>query len=321
MTVLAGALRTDFRRHGIERAGEKIGEFSYAILNSRLFGRRLVSMPFSDGSGLLLYPGRGDDPRLVREVVGGLVGFLDRQAEVHGLDYVELRGDHMLEVRDDGFVRREPYVSFILDLSGGYERVRRGYSGNVVENLRKADRNVDVDECVSGPFDDGLYRIYLAQMRRFGSPPLPIGYFSGLLACGLARVYAARVVGRTAGFLMVIAHGRRMLAEINASLSEFDSYFPKVRLFDHAIRSACREGLAEFDFMRTRRDSGVYRHKKKWGGREVPISYFFRVCRGEVPEISDPTQSRYLLPRLFFKCVPEAVASRLGPSFRARVGK
>lgn len=321
MSVWEEASGTVFRRHGIERAGEEVGEFSYAILNSRLFGRRLISMPFSDGSGLFLYPGKAEDPRLAREVLGGLLCFLDRQAEVHDLDYVELRGDSVLEIHGGGFVRRAPYVSFVLDLSGGYERVRRGYSGNVVENLRKADRRVDVSEGGAGAFDEDLYRIYLAQMRKFGSPPLPIGYFSGLLACGLARVYTARVGGRVAGFLIVLVQGGRMSAELNASLGEFDSYFPKVRLFDHAIRSACREGLAEFDFMRTRRDSGVYRHKRNWGGREVPIPYFFRVRRGGVPEVSDPSQRRYLLPRLFFKCAPPSISSRLGPSIRSWIGK
>ncbi|OGS41643.1 MAG: hypothetical protein A2506_10425 [Elusimicrobia bacterium RIFOXYD12_FULL_66_9] len=270
---------------------------------------------------MFLHPGKADDPRLVRAVLDGLAGFLDRQAEAHDLDYVELRGAPLLAVLEGGFVRREPYVSFILDLSGGYERVRRGYSGNIVENLRKADRSADVSEGGAGDFSEDLYRIYLAQMRKFGSPPLPIGYFSGLLACGLARVYTARVAGRVTGFLMVLVQGGRMSAEINASLGAFDSHFPKVRLFDHAIRSACLEGLAEFDFMRTRRDSGVYLHKKKWGGREVPIPYFFRVRRGGVPAVSDAAQRRYLLPRLFFACAPASVASRLGPRVRSWIGK
>jgi len=257
------------------------------------------------------------------ELPESLAFFLDREAAAQGLDYVELRGHVPWDsaIGEAFFTRRLPYVTFILDLSRGYAAVRQDYAGNLIKNLHKADKCVDIVEQGTPAMPDELYRLYLAQMRKFGSPPLPIGYFSGLLACALARLYVAKVQGRTAAFLMVLVSGQRMSAEINASFAEFDPYFPKVRLFDHALRRACQEGLEEFDFMRTRKDSGVYWHKKKWGGVEHPIPYYLRACGGRVPEIADPEQGRYLLPRLCFKCMPLSLSAYVGPRIRSWIGK
>ena len=323
MDVCSRTLGTEFFRYRIESGGRAVGEFNYALFRSPLFGKRLISMPFSDGGGLLLYPGAEGGAVLRDNVIGSLTAFLDAQAAAHRLEYAEIRGGGAPEsMRWDGpFARVEPYVNFLLDLSGGYGLVRRGYSGNILENLRKADKHVEVVDYANSAMSGDLYRIYLAQMRKFGSPPLPIGYFSGLLACGLARLFAARIGGRTAGFLIVFVCGGRMLSEINASLGEFDSFFPKIRLFDHAIRAACGEGLSVFDFMRTRRDSGVYRHKKKWGGVEMPIPYFFRARDGRVPAVLDPRQARYKLPELVFKWTPPSLAAFVGPKLRSWIGK
>jgi len=319
LAVCSRSLGVEFVHYRIRRGPEDVGEFTFAIFKSGVFGKRLISMPFSDGGGLHLYPGQNAGPGLA----AALAGFLDAQASARGLDYAELRGDVPWDaVAGEGcFETRFPYVSFILDLVPGYAATRRRYGGNVIKNLRKADKCVDVEPCEAGAMPAGLYRIYLAQMRQFGSPPLPAAYFSGLLGCGLARIYVGRVRGRVAGFLMVLVRGSRMLAEINASLGEFDSCFPKVRLFDHAIRAACQEGLAEFDFMRTRKNSGVYRHKKNWGGTEKPIAYHFRARDGRMPGIIDPDQGRYFLPRLVFKALPLRVSAYFGPGIRARIGK
>jgi hypothetical protein len=212
-------------------------------------------------------------------------------------------------------------VRLALDTSVPYETLRERFHGNLIKNLRKADKFVRVRETREPAEFRPAYGIYLRQMRTFGSPPLPAAHFEYLMRAGLGRLFIASVENRPAAVLFAIERDGVFFADVNAGLPEFKAFFPKIRLFDETIRLACREGLRRYDFMRTRPGSGVYEHKKKWGGEEIPIRYYFRLYGKGVKPGLDPEEKRFALPRLLLRCAPLPLLTAAGPLIRRHAGK
>ncbi len=300
-------------------SGAGLGLFHYAFLNSRLFGRRIISLPFSDESGIELKPG-ADPAEAGRAILAGL----DAIARETRAASAELRGQSpALEALGGALSRSEPYVRFLLDLSPGYPAVAARYHSNLAKNLAQGARRLEV-QLIKEPKTGTLrrlYLIYLAQMRSFGSPPLPMSYFSAMAGSGLYVFFEARLQGRSAGMLAAIPDGDALRADVNASLPEFAASFPKVRLFDESVRWACAEGFKTYDLMRTRRGTGVYDHKAKWGGAERPVVYYRRAYSAAARTEPDPQGAVYRLGALGLRLLPLALLERLGPVIRAGAGK
>ncbi|OGR79104.1 MAG: hypothetical protein A2X32_11325 [Elusimicrobia bacterium GWC2_64_44] len=312
----------DLREFRIMRGSETLGGFSCAVVRSAVFGTRLISLPFSDEPGLRLRPGAALSPTETAALRAAVAGTLDALAAETAADYAELRGaDALFPQEDPLFVSAAPYLRLVLDTSRPYEELRGNFHSNLIKNLRKAGKGVAVAESRDPAAFAAVYPIYLRQLRRFGSPPLPAAHFEALLSAGLGRLYTASVRGRAAAFLFALVWDGTFYADVNAGLPEYETWFPKIRLFDETIRLACGEGLRAYDFMRTRAGSGVHEHKKKWGGAELPIKYFYRVYKKGKSLRLDPEQARFALPRLLLRRAPLALLKAVGPVIRRHAGK
>lgn len=312
----------EVKKYGFYSGKAKIGGAAYAVVKSRLFGNRIISMPFSDEAGCWFEKGAEPEGKDLEQLSAAFSGALELDAKKSRADYAELRGNWaFLDDPASGFVKSENCLRFVTDTAKGYAEVRNKYDSNIKTNLRKADKHVAVEEVFSAGALEELYPVYLEQMRRFGSPPLPPAYFSSLYSGGLIRVFKAAVEGKTAAFLSLIVHGGTFYADINAGLKKYDSYFPKIRLFDHTLRLACACGVKKYDFMRTRPGGGVFLHKQKWGGAAEPIIYRHKSFIDKPNLRMDPEQKRYLLPQFAFRHMPLCLSKAAGPLVRKGLGK
>lgn len=73
--------------------------------------------------------------------------------------------------------------------------------------------------------------------------------------------------------------------------------------------------------MRTRAGTGVHEHRKKWGGTELPVKYFFRTYRKNSKLELDPQDARFALPRLLLRHAPLPLLRAFGPAIRRQAGK
>lgn len=318
--VCAASFGCDIRTEELRGAsGEALGLFRYTVLRSRLFGTRLISLPFTDESGVELY-----DPARAAEAGRALLARLDAAAAASGASCAELRGQSpVLDALTPELSPSIPYVRFLLDLSGGYETAAARYHSNIGKNLAQGARRLKVRVIKSPGREElrRLYLVYLAQMSSFGSPPLPMSYFSAMAAAGLYVLFEAVLEGRTAGMLAAIPDGRTLRADVNASPPGFAAAFPKVRLFDESIRWACAEGFRTYDLMRTRRGTGVYGHKAKWGGAEAGIKYYYKAYSSGAKPEPDPEGAIYRLASSGLRLLPLTLLEKLGPVIRAGAGK
>jgi CelD/BcsL family acetyltransferase involved in cellulose biosynthesis len=239
-----------------------------ARIASRLTGRRLVALPFSDSCPPILAAGAD------RLTLDALAEGLREERRRSGL---ELNVRATLPQAPDRFVS-ERFVSHSLSLGSDPDEVEAGMAKNQVQATRKAkrdglrgERRTDVAAL------DAFYALHLRTRRRLGVPTQPrrfIRRFVELFEQGL-------------GFVWVISEGDEPIAAaVFLTCNETVTYkysasdFAKLKkrpnnlLLLEAIRWSCEAGFRTFDFGRTEvENEGLRAFKRSWGASELDLTY------------------------------------------------
>ena len=229
---------------------------------------RWISLPFSDECVLL-----AENLEAKHRLADALAALQER------------RGGPLLEVRGIvdavGWRMRADAVTHDLDLSGGIDQVRRGFSrSQVVRNIARAEREGVVVRTAQNADDlSAFYALHTRTRRRQGVPVQPRRFFellwTELVERGLASILLADAAGRQAiaGALFLIASGTTVY-KFGASDTDSWRHRPNHMIFSTAIEQACERGDVRLDFGRTDlANEGLRAFKRSWGGAERPLIY------------------------------------------------
>lgn len=268
--------------------GQAVAALPLMQIDSRLTGRRLVSLPFSDFCPPLVTDGVS-----LRDLAEGLQSWR-RQA---GWPEICV---HWPLPEAEGVCPAEPVARHITHLDPDSERVFRGFARTQVQQrIRKAERE-GVDVRMSQSWEDVrlFYGLHLETRRRLGTPIQPLRFF---------RLLWARLISQGLGFVLLAYHPPRLLAgavflHTNETLtykySASDPAFWKLRpnnlILWHAIRWGCEHGYRVFDWGKTELDNaGLREFKLGWGSEEWIAPYSFLADRP--PKAARGGTSRRLL--------------------------
>lgn len=249
--------------------GEIVAGIPLARVASRLTGRRLVAVPFSDICPPAHAAQAGED------AASALAQALVDERSRTGLD-IEVRarlqgitGAHVV----DG------YLTHRLPLQANADAVlAQASKSQVRRGIAKAKREGVVAE---PSFDrEGLrefYELHTQTRRRQLVPVQPKGFildFESLFACGLGYVMISRHEGKAIAAAVFLSYGGTLTYKYGASDENFLDLRPNHVLFAEAIRRGCAAGLSELDFGRTDPDNeGLTRFKRSWGADAQPLAY------------------------------------------------
>jgi len=161
-----------------------------------------------------------------------------------------------------------------LDSDRDFADVReRSFTGETRRCLR-VSRDAEVTVRPAGV--DEYYSLYLATMRRLGSPQFPETFFRDLAAelADDCLVLVAEHGGETVGGLLALDHAGVRMVWSNASRQETWNLHPNHRLYAAAIEDACETGIDVVDFGRSRPGTGVHDFKAGFGGQRSPLASF-----------------------------------------------
>lgn len=249
------------------RDGEVQAGLPVARVESRITGRRLVALPFSDLCAPVTAPG-ADGAR------GELLRALGRLREREGLD---------LEIRApaEGLPGGRPTGAFLhhrLSLAQDAATLERRVSGAARRGVKKARRAGLVAERRTGEEAlEAFYRLHLRTRRRQGVPIQPKRFIIGL----------SRLFDRGLGFTMLVRDGEQVIAaavfltcngvltyKYGASDERHLGTRPNNLLFMEVIGWATANGLHALDFGRTdAENAGLAAFKRGWGAEERTLSY------------------------------------------------
>lgn len=242
-----------------------------ARIESRLTGKRLVSLPFSD-----ICP-----PVLARDADPDALPLLSRAlAKESRRDGLALTVHAALPSVPEALVQPR-FFHHLLPLSNDPAEVERGYSKSQVKRgIRRAQRCGLRTERRTDPHAlDAFYTLHAKTRRRLGVPTQPkrfVRRFEKLFAAGLGFVELVFDGQQPIAAAIFLTYNGTMTYKYGASEAGGLQKRPNNLLFSEVIRWGCESGFHALDFGRTDIDNeGLRSFKRSWGATEHRLSYTY----------------------------------------------
>jgi len=285
-----------------ERDGQIRGVLPLVHVNSLLFGRSLVSLPFA------VYGG-------VAAIEESAALALEREAQQLavrlGVDHLEMRN---VQARHSDWPRQDLYVTFrkaiLPDEEANMLAIPRKQRAMVRKGIKNALRS-DIDDGI-----DRFFALYADNVHRHGTPALPKRYFRAL----------REEFGSDCEVLTVTASDGRPLSSV-LSFYFRDEVLPYYAGDDLAarelaandfkywelMRRGCARGLKVFDYGRSKHGTGPYAFKKNWGFEPTPLQYEYCLYKRDSVPQNNPSNAKFKLMIETWRRLPLGMANWLGP--------
>lgn len=286
--------------------GSILGALPLHHVRSRLFGSRLCSLPQAAYGGPL-----ATEPDVARQ----LVEEAEALAERLGVDYLELR----LPERRDGvcggprWKSSDLYVTIGGPIAPDDDAILRAIPKKTRADCRKADAVLEARE--SPELFDVFRDLFAQNQRNLGTPVLPTRFLRAVAeSTDLgARLLAVSADGVPVAACLSLTFGDRVLPYYAGAARDALALRPNHGLYLNVIRFARRAGFSWYDFGRSKRGSGSYDFKRRWGFEERQLAYGYRLVRAsEMPSLN-PQNPRYQRKIDAWKRLPMWAANLLGP--------
>jgi CelD/BcsL family acetyltransferase involved in cellulose biosynthesis len=260
----------EFRACCVENGNGIEAGIPIARVESRLTGKRLVSLPFSDVCSPALATGAS---------AGALDALVAALSEEAGRTGLALTVHGSLPDAEGAFVRT-PFVRHVLPLAEDPAEVERGFSKSRIRGVKKARREdlVGVRRTDRAALDD-FYSLHLRTRRKLGVPTQPrrfIRRFEELFDAGLGFVWLVLEGERPIAAAVFLTHNGTVTYKYGASDERALRKRPNNLLMSEAIRWACEAGFQSFDFGRTEiENEGLRAFKSGWGAHEIELPYTY----------------------------------------------
>lgn len=256
--------------------GERIrSALPFCIVNSRLTGNRIVSLPFTSYC----------DPLVSCETDFSclLDGILERVSPSGPSRYYELRVLHAGDlVKDDRLKVHRYYKIHLLDLHNGFEKAKASFHKDCVrKSVRKAIKSGITVRAATSEEDLKAYYIFHGRTRRkLGLPIQPYDFFRNMWQImgppNYFTLFVAELEGRVIGGLIVFKFRDTVSMEHIGTDTAHLLLRPNHLLYWKAIEMACAEGYVCADFGKTAPDNqGLLDFKRRWGADVYAVPYFY----------------------------------------------
>ncbi len=237
---------------------------------SRITGRRLVSLPFSDHCEPLI-----DHP----EDLHGLVRCLQRDCAKDGWKYVEIRPRTACAVPPAGLEPAQAFCLHTVDLNLELEELfHRFHKDSTQRKIRRAKREgLTYEEGRSEALLENFYQLLLRTRQRQRLPPHPRDWFRNLVDClgDKVKIRTASKDGRPIASILTLSSKGVLVYKYGCSDERFHNLGGMHLLFWNAIQEGKRNEAREFDMGRSDSDNpGLITFKDRWGAARSQLTYW-----------------------------------------------
>jgi CelD/BcsL family acetyltransferase involved in cellulose biosynthesis len=266
LELLAATYRYDFDAVCVvDDGGRVVAGLPWGRIESRLTGRRLVALPFSDACEPLTEGASSEE----------LARAIDEHRRAAGLGLEVRWGMEQLPGQTV-----QSYWRHTLPLEQDADAVARQAKSSIRRGVSKARREgLTFERRTDAGALDAFYRLHLRTRKHQGVPTQPKRFIDGL----------GSLFGRGHGFVALVSEGDRPLAaavflqlrghliyKYGASDRAALERRPNNLLFAEVIRWGCENGCRELDFGRTDLEQeGLKQFKRGWGADELPLQHTY----------------------------------------------
>jgi FemAB-related protein (PEP-CTERM system-associated) len=305
LLVLRDGLRHDtYLLEAVENQ-KSVGWLPLAYVQSRLFGRFLVSLPYLNSAGVAA----------TSSAVGNaLVDRAIRLADELDVRYLELR--HEFRCLHPALNQESTSkVHMRRPLPGTVDELWRQLDPKVRNQIRKGQKQpLEVQWGGMDRLHD-FYEVFSRNMRDLGTPTFGRRLFQSMLHWfpDAAELCVVRFDNRPVAAALLL-HGVGTTEVPSASsLRQFNSTNANMLMYWHLLCRAIERQQNTFDFGRSSRDSNTFRFKHQWGAQPHPAIWQYYLRRGSIDEMR-PTSPRYQRMIAIWKLLPVRLTRLLGPA-------
>src|ERR1035438_3748277 len=240
----------------------------FCRVESRLTGRRLVSLPFSDHCDLLV-----SAPGDLQVFAEGL----ERERQMENWRYIEIRPLHATEMAN-GLGRSSATYSFHqLDLRPDLETLLGNcHRSSTQRKIQRAQREgLAYKEGSDQTFLDKFYLLLVLTRRRHHLPPQPKSWYRNLME-SFGRDLKIRLAlkdGRPVAGMLTLRYKDTLVYKNGGSDSRFHNLGAMHLLYWESIRDAKNLGLRTFDLGRSDvEQAGLIKFKSRWGAQQMTLT-------------------------------------------------
>ncbi|WP_348344628.1 GNAT family N-acetyltransferase [Ignavibacterium sp.] len=238
-------------------------------INSKLTGKRLVSLPFSDFCEPLL--GSIDESEIIKE---NIINY----CTTNNLKFIEFRTSETKFPFETQNFRTD--LRHILNLVPDQSELRKNFSENTKRNIKSSIKELIVKEENSKQAIKNFYKLQCVTRKKHGLPPQPGSFFDNIykhiLSQNKGTMFFAYLNGKPLASLMFFTFGEKVLYKFGASINENLPKGANHLLMWEAIKKYSAEGYKELDLGRTETNHEGLRRFKLGFGAEERIIYTTR---------------------------------------------
>jgi FemAB-related protein (PEP-CTERM system-associated) len=304
LNILENALGHESYALEASAAGRTVGYLPLVHLDTLLFGKFLVSLPYLNTNGVIAFC-----PRVKAELVSRAISLADELNVRH----LELR--HETIVEHPGLNgQMDSKVHMRLSLPTTTEQLWTGFDSKVRNQIRKGEKHGFTIAWGGVEILPAFYRVLAENMRDLGSPFYGMKLFREILVAfpGNAEICLVQDKNRPVAAALLV-HGWGVTEVPTASsLREYNPTNANMLMYWHLLQRAIERGQQVFDFGRSTTNGNTYRFKKQWGAEPHAATWQYRMNRGEVGEMR-PDHPGYQRAIGIWRRLPLTVTQFLGP--------
>jgi CelD/BcsL family acetyltransferase involved in cellulose biosynthesis len=313
--------------------GAIVGILPLVVLDTFLFGRFAVSLPFVNYGGVVASDDRAAEA-LAKEAA--------RLAAERKWKHVEVRH---LDRRLESWAPKQHKVAMTLPLAPApppaeatiapseevaakpkkpkpappplspedalFARIDR----KVRNQIRKAQKSGFTSAVGGVELAGEFYQVFARTMRDLGTPVYTPRLFEELLRAlpDRAKVHVVRLGAEPVAASITIAWRDTVEVPWAASLKEHRSNCPNMLLYWDMLRTALTSGAATFDFGRSTPNEGTFDFKRQWGAEPRPMCWEYWLPPGQSLPDQSPDNPKFAAAVAVWQRLPLPLTKMLGP--------
>lgn len=286
-----------------DSSGGIVGVLPLVFMQSKLFGRFLVSLPFFNYGGLLC------DSREIGDTLLAEACVLRKEL---GAEHVELR--HTDPWPGD-LPAKQHKVCMALELAGDVEAQWMGFNAKLRNQVRKAEKSGCLTKTGGTELLSDFYAVFVRNMRDLGTPVYAHSLFAEVLAAFPedSCIIAVHLDGKPVAAGLITWFRDTVEIPWAASIRDYNPLCPNNLLYWTALQYALDIGCKRFDFGRSTPGEGTFKFKEQWGAKPIQLSWQYLLPEGALlPELNTKNPKFEMAIRLWQK-LPLQVTKVLGP--------
>lgn len=308
------------------------------LVQSLLFGKFLVSLPYLNSGGLLLQsphlPNLGTElPPILKELGNTLVNQAIELAESLDVKHLELR--HESPFPHPAFnAQRNDKVHMRLALPSDTATLMANFKSKLRSQIKKANENPFEIRFGTTELLQGFYEVFAENMRDLGTPVYSKKLFREILKAfpnnnltptkppaeqpptqqsrGHAELCVVYLNATPAAAALLIHHPGKTEIPSASALRRFNATGVNMWMYSKLLDRAIERKSQSFDFGRSSLGSGTYKFKEQWGAKPHPATWQYYVRKGNPADLRPDSANKQKLIQLWQK-LPVALTRWIGP--------